>query len=314
MDATTDRAADAAAGTALAWSGLTEYGLLVAQGDDARAFLHAQLTSDIAGLPADRARLAGWCNAKGRLLASFLVVPLADGFALQLARDLVAPVLKRLSMFVLRAKLTLRDASDEWTQLGVWGREARARLAPVVGELAGTPLAAAHGDGVHAVAMDEDRYLVLAAASRSQSLEHLLGRASAAHKWRLMEIRAGRPHIVLATQDRFVPQMVNLDALGGVDFGKGCYPGQEVVARTQYRGQLKRRMVRARIAGGTLTAGQELVGDVPGQAGTVVNAARAEDGEELLAVVPLEALERGVTLRSAPAGAALELLDTPPAR
>jgi folate-binding protein YgfZ len=313
MDATTDRAADVADSTALGWSPLTEYGLLLAQGNDAREFLHAQLTSDIAGLSADRARLAGWCSAKGRLLASFLVVPLEDGFALQLSRDLVAPVLKRLSMFILRAKVTLRDASDEWQQIGVWGREAREKLAPAIGGFGDAPLSTVHGDGLHAVAMGGgNRYLVLAPAARSQSLEHLLGRAAAAHKWRLMEIRAGRPHIVLATQDQFVPQMVNLDRLGGVDFKKGCYPGQEVVARTQYRGQLKRRMVRARIVGeGGLVPGQELVSDVPGQAGTVVNAAHADEGEEMLAVVPLEALDSGAALRVAPAGATLQILDAP---
>ena len=313
MDASTDRAAT----TALAWSPLTDYGLILAQGEDAREFLHAQLTNDISGLPADRARLAGWCSAKGRLLASFLVVPLGDGFALQLASDLVAPVLKRLSMFVLRAKVRLTDASTQWVQLGVWGSEAQARLAPVVSGFAAAPLAAAHGEDIHAVAMDDDRYLVMAAAARSQSVEQLLGRPAAAEQWRLLEIRAGRPHIVQATQDQFVPQMVNLDTLGGVDFKKGCYPGQEVVARTQYRGQLKRRMVRARVADASaasrLAAGQELFCDtLPGSAGgTVVNAAPAGDGSELLAVVPLEAIENGIALRVAPAGAALELLDAP---
>jgi folate-binding protein YgfZ len=310
-----DASNDPAETTALAWSPLSEYGLIVAQGEDAREFLHAQLTSDIAGLDADHARLAGWCSAKGRLLASFVVVPFGDGFALQLASDLVAPVLKRLSMFVLRAKVKLHDASADWVQLGVWGKEARARLAPFVAGLGDAPFSAAHGDGVHAVAMAADRFLVLAARSASQTIEHVLGRPAAPHKWRLLEIRAGRPHIVLATQDQFVPQMVNLETLGGVDFKKGCYPGQEVVARTQYRGQLKRGMVRARVAAGAapLEPGQELHWDAqPGQAGgTVVNVARAADGAELLAVVPLELLEGPAPLRVAAGGAPLELLAAP---
>jgi folate-binding protein YgfZ len=315
MDALNDRAADGSDTTALAWSPLTEYGLIVAQGEDARDFLHAQLTSDIAGLDADHARLAGWCSAKGRLLASFVVVPLGDGFALQLASDLVAPVLKRLSMFVLRAKVKLHDASGEWAQLGVWGSTARMRLAPFVAGLGDVPFSSAHGEGVHVVAIEADRFLVLAAAAQAQTVEHVLGRPAAPHKWRLLEIRAGRPHIVLATQDQFVPQMVNLEALGGVDFKKGCYPGQEVVARTQYRGQLKRRMVRARLAAGTASVapGQELHWDAqPGQAGgTVVNAAPSPDGDELLAVVLLEALESPAPLRVSSGGAALELLAAP---
>src|SRR4051812_18965501 len=99
---------------------LNRYGLISVTGADAREFLHAQLTNDIKNLGADRAVLAGWCSAKGRLLASFLVVPAAEGFLLQLARDLVPAVLKRLGMFVLRAKVKLVDATDSWKQLGVW--------------------------------------------------------------------------------------------------------------------------------------------------------------------------------------------------
>src|SRR3954466_5267142 len=99
---------------------LTRYGLLSVTGTDARAFLHAQLTNDIEHLAADRAALAGWCSAKGRLLASFVVIPSADGFLLQLARDLAAPVGKRLAMFVLRSKVKIADDTEAWTQCGVW--------------------------------------------------------------------------------------------------------------------------------------------------------------------------------------------------
>src|SRR3954470_3106999 len=102
---------------------LSRYGILSVSGSDARAFLHAQLTNDIEHLSPERAALAGWCSAKGRLLASFLVIPATDGFLLQLARDLAAPVAKRLSMFVLRAKAKVTDASDAWAQFGVWEAE-----------------------------------------------------------------------------------------------------------------------------------------------------------------------------------------------
>src|SRR5688572_20992082 len=99
---------------------LNRYGVLGVTGADARDFLHAQLTNDILNLPADRAALAGWCSAKGRLLATCLVIPSPDGFLLQLARDLAVPVAKRLSMFVLRAKVKVTDESDSWAQYGVW--------------------------------------------------------------------------------------------------------------------------------------------------------------------------------------------------
>jgi folate-binding protein YgfZ len=242
---------------------LGRYGLLSVTGADARAFLHAQLTNDIEHLPSERAALAGWCSAKGRLLATFLVIPAPDGFLLQLARDLAAPVAKRLSMFVLRAKVKVTDASDAWAQYGVWDAD---RQQPDV----------AWSGSRASVRVGERRYLELVPAG-----EALEGNADDA-QWTLQEIRAGRPLITAATQDQFVPQMVNFEQLGGVDFKKGCYPGQEIVARAQYRGQVKRRMVRAQApAGVQLAPGQEFNG------GTVVDVAPAENGSELLAVVPV---------------------------
>ena len=243
---------------------LTRYGLLSVTGADARAFLHAQLTNDIENLPADRPALAGWCSAKGRLLASFLVVPAADGFVLQLARDLAAPVAKRLSMFVLRSKVKIADLSEAWAQFGVWDVDWQ------------QPDVAWKGN-VATVRVGERRFLEFGPAAE-------LGATASADEaqWTLQEIRASRPLITSATQDQFVPQMVNFEKLGAVDFGKGCYPGQEIVARAQYRGQVKRRMVRAQApAGVVLKPGQDFNG------GTVVDVAPAENGSELLAVMPL---------------------------
>jgi tRNA-modifying protein YgfZ len=243
---------------------LTRYGLLSVAGADARAFLHAQLTNDIEHLAADRAALAGWCSARGRLLASFLVVPAPEGFLLQLARDLAAPVAKRLSMFVLRSKVSITDASDAWAQFGLWDVERD------------QPQVAWNGHRA-SVQVGERRYLELVPEKDAQD------KANADEaQWTLQEIRAGRPLISAATQDQFVPQMVNFEQLGAVDFQKGCYPGQEIVARAQYRGQVKRRMVLAHApAGVPLAPGQEFNG------GTVVDVAPAENGSELLAVMPL---------------------------
>src|SRR5512139_1185987 len=123
---------------------LAQYGMLSCTGDEARAFLHAQLTSDVAGLGADSARRAGWCSAKGRLMATFLVIPHENGFLLQLARDLSAPVTKRLGMFILRAKVRLADVSNEWTQLGLWGPSAAERLATLELQAPTADLAVAH--------------------------------------------------------------------------------------------------------------------------------------------------------------------------
>jgi folate-binding protein YgfZ len=236
---------------------LSRYGLLSVTGPDARDFLHAQLTNDVLNLAPDGTRFAGWCSAKGRLLATFLVIPAPQGFLLQLARDLVPAVAKRLAMFVLRSKVKIEDASGAWIQDGVWDDD---RPGPDV---------LWQGDKA-SVRVGERRYLEL--------LKEEQPATAAEDGWTLREIQAGRPLITAATQDLFVPQMVNLEKIGGVDFQKGCYPGQEIVARAQYRGGVKRRMVRLPApAGAPLSPGAEFNG------GVVVDSA----GGEMLAVLPV---------------------------
>ncbi len=284
-------------------------------GDDARSFLHAQLTNDIDHLPADQARFAGWCSAKGRLLASFIVLPRPDGILLQLAADLVPPVAKRLGMFVLRAKVKISDFGERYAQLGVWGERAVARLAELGVTLGHLPMAVATDGELTAARVEQDRVLVVAPLAQAERLQADLGAVmSDEGEWALLDIRAGRALIEQATQDLFVPQMVNLEAVGGVDFKKGCYPGQEIVARAQYRGQIKRRMIRGRLdAQVDARPGTNLYSDdFPGQAsGTVVSVAAANGGRELLAVVPIASVENGAAIRVAPAGPALEILPLP---
>jgi len=233
---------------------LSRYGVLSVTGDDARDFLHAQLTNDIQGLAPDRAALAGWCSAQGRLLASFLVIRSPHGYLLQVARDLAPAVAKRLGMFVLRSKVKVADESAAWVQDGIWDADWQQ---PDV----------AWKDGIATVRVGERRYIQLGSVIAEKP-------NAAEEDWVLREIRAGRPFISSVTQDKFVPQMVNLEKLGGVDFQKGCYPGQEIVARAQYRGQVKRRMVQMQ---GAARPGEEFNG------GTVVDAARGE----LLVVAPV---------------------------
>jgi len=239
---------------------LTRYGLLSVTGEDAREFLHAQLTNDVRNLAPERAVLAGWCSAKGRLLATFLVIPAPQGFLLQLARDIAPAIARRLSIFILRSKVKVADESDAWIQDGVWDADREGPDVSWSGSRA-------------SVRVGERRYLEI------QPLSEKANEPTAPESaWTLQEIRAGRPFISGATQDQFVPQMVNLEKLGGVDFQKGCYPGQEIVARAQYRGQVKRRMVQLPApAGLELSPGQEFNG------GVVVDSA----GGELLAVMPI---------------------------
>ena len=233
---------------------LNRYGLLTVTGADARAFLHAQLTNDIANLAPDRSALAGWCTAKGRLLASFLVIASRDGFLLQVARDLAPTVAKRLSMFVFRSKVKVADESDTWAQYGIW--DADLKVAGVAWE----------GDTV-VVRVGERRFLKISKGETDSC-------AQSEEAWTLQEIRAGRPLISAATQDQFVPQMVNFETLGAINFQKGCYPGQEIVARAQYRGQVKRRLVHVKT---NLKPGEQFNG------GIVVDSAAGE----ALAVMPI---------------------------
>jgi folate-binding protein YgfZ len=248
---------------------LTRYGLLHASGEDARAFLHAQLTNDVEHLAPGEARYAGWCTAKGRLLATFLVIAASDGIYLQLARDVAPAVTKRLGMFILRSKVKLTDLSGSWHQTGIWGDGAAAKVQALGFALPAKNLAAAESDGRLAVRVDGERYLIL-------SRDAIPGATPDDSGWTLAEVRAGRALISQATQDQFVPQMVNLELSGGVDFRKGCYPGQEIVARAQYRGQVKRRMVKLP-APAPLQPGQDFNG------GVVVDSA----GGEALVVMPV---------------------------
>ncbi len=243
---------------------LSDWGVIRAVGAEAAAFLQGQLTNDVESLDAHQARVAGYCSAKGRLLATFMVWrPASDEFLLACGADVLAATLKRLSMFVLRAKCKLTDASADVGLHGLWGhavehdakpfmvRDGLIHLAPVAGlrrawRISGSAQAEPPGA---APVEDEDA-------------------------WRWMEVASGLPRITANTSDAYVPQMVNLELVGGVSFKKGCYPGQEIVARSQYRGTLKRRM-HLFSASAPAQPGQEVfhASDPEQPVGTVVNAA-----------------------------------------
>ena len=289
---------------------LADWGVIRAVGEDARSFLHGQLTNDFAHLEASRARLAGYCSAKGRLLATFVAWrPAADEVLLACSADVLPAALKRLSMFVLRAKCKLSDATATVRLFGlagdaatrwlgdaapaaVWGRS-EAGVASVI------RLPDARVDG-SAVA----RYLWAAPAEAEAPELPALD----ADAWRFLEVHSGVARVVAATVEQFVPQMVNLELVGGVNFQKGCYPGQEVVARSQYRGTLKRRGFVVD-ADAPLAPGQELFHSAdPGQpAGMVALAGRWGDRQAALAELKLAALEGGSLHAGAADGPALRV-------
>ncbi|WP_341891135.1 folate-binding protein [Variovorax sp. YR752] len=266
---------------------LTHWGVIRARGADAARFLHGQLTNDMLALDRERALLAGFCSAKGRLQASFLVWQgEADEILLACSADVLAPTLKRLSMFVLRAQCKLSDASAELPLHGLAGAAASTLLGDAAvwqrrDTAAGTLIRLPDSQGMK-------RALLAGGVPVDAPLLSL-------DTWRWLELGSGVPTIEAATVEQFVPQMINLELVGGVDFKKGCYPGQEVVARSQYRGTLKRRMFLFDVVA-VASAGQEIFHSAdPGQpAGLVANAAPSpEEGSRLLAEVKLAALDSG---------------------
>lgn len=245
---------------------LPDYAVVAASGADALTFLHGQLTQDVAGLPADAARLSGYCTAKGRLLATLVLwraetVPAAPDaaeaarvYALT-RRDLTDALVKRLSMFVLRAKVKLAVAPLQ--AAGVWcSPERRASLQSAAG--GALPTAAwqraelATGTWIAAPSAGEAlRWWWIASEAQLQQAGALAAQLARGtpDQWRGDDLAAGLPWVAAATQDLFIPQTLNLDLLDGVSFTKGCYPGQEVVARSHYRGTVKRRAAYGRLDG-----------------------------------------------------------------
>jgi folate-binding protein YgfZ len=292
---------------------LTDWGLLRASGRDARSFLHGQLTQDVLHLPADLARLAGYCSAKGRLLASFVTWADGDDVLLACSADLLPAVLKRLSMFVLRAQCRLADATAErplWGLAGTAAVPGAAAALPVWGRaaLAGAEMIRLP-DG-HADGQAVPRALVW--GEPAPGLPALEPEA-----WRWLEATSGVARIVAATVEQFVPQMVNLELVGGVNFQKGCYPGQEVVARSQYRGTTKRRAYVVHAAA-PLAPGQEVFheADPEQPAGLVVlagrcDAAPAAQRHAALVELKIAAAEGGTLHAGAADGPALTLAAQP---
>ena len=276
---------------------LADWGVVTATGADAAHFLHGQMTQDFEHLGAGQARLAGYCSAKGRLLASFVAWRTGpEQIALACSADLLAPTLKRLSMFVLRAKCKLADASGDLALYGLAGEAAGRWLgdAAPAAPWQLTPRGPAQVIRLPDAAGVARWLLVQSAALPAPDLPVLGSDA-----WNWLEVRSAIPRIVARTVEQFVPQMVNLELVGGVHFQKGCYPGQEVVARSQYRGTLKRRMQLVE-ADGPLEPGQDIVhsADPDQPAGMVVLAAPGPDGRwAALAELKLAALGEPGELR-----------------
>jgi folate-binding protein YgfZ len=299
---------------------LVHLGLIRVTGEDAAVFLHNLFSNDVKGLTADTARLNSFCTAKGRMLASFLTWREAGGdVLLQPAAEVTAGLHKKLSMYVLRSRARLIDASAEFCQFGLAGPQATNAL--LAGGLPApeAPLAVAHAGDATVIRLEASRLIVvLPAPAAAERFAALVGAGlvpAGTSVWQSLDIVAGWPLITGTTQEEFVPQMANFELLGGVSFNKGCYPGQEIVARTQYLGKLKKRMYRAFVASGERpAAGTDLYSPDVGEqsCGKVVTAApQAAGGYEILAVMQMSSHEGNDVHLGAPGGPKIEFRPLP---
>lgn len=275
---------------------LHDQGIIQASGTEALKFLQGQLTNDIIALPPTQAQLTGYCSAKGRLLASFVTWKTNDQVLLMLPREIQLAVQKRLSMFILRAQVKLADITASSVILGIGGTAATAWLEQHFGALPAGDYARMHNTtGTlirYPAAQQIPRWLLITDSSFAQQ------QIAAPHwvdsrYWGWTQIQAGIPQIQASTQEQFVPQMINFDAIGGVSFSKGCYPGQEVVARSHYLGKLKRRMAIAHIDAPAPAPGTDIFyQNAP--CGLVVNAApHPVSGSDLLVELSIELSVQG---------------------
>jgi folate-binding protein YgfZ len=298
---------------------LSHLGVVQISGPDAREFIHAQFTTDCAGLQPERSQLSAWCSPQGRVLFLFMIVDCGDEFEIIIPRSEVGPFVQRLSMYVLRAQVVIRDLADGVVVIGISVSD-EGGWNPGFSPPAGRAL---HVTGVDpsfkAVHLDESgrRHLVYGDAReaprfwRSCPLEPV-GREA----WTLLEIYAGLPSIIQENADQFLPQSLNLDLLDGVSFRKGCYPGQEVITRVKSRGTVKHRTVIARApcveppAPGTrLYRYDDQSGNSAGQ--VLVTARESADRVVMLVVVELDLLDEGTVCLADPHGPQLTLTRPP---
>lgn len=263
---------------------------LRARGLDADSFLQGQLSSDLRLLTPERAQISSYNSPKGRMLAVVHLLRAGDSILIELHESVADSVLKRLRMFVLRSKLTLDNAAADVHTIGLTGDDAGRLLATAGLPVPQQPLACAHDAQRGLVVMRRigaaPRYSVAGPAAAVAALAAQWPVSPNPAAWQLADIEAGVPVVYPQTSDHFVPQMANLDRLGGISFDKGCYTGQEIVARLHYLGQLKRRLFTCDVDGPPPLPGSDiLAGEPAAVAGEVVDAVDVDGSRTAMSVV-----------------------------
>jgi tRNA-modifying protein YgfZ len=300
---------------------LSHFGLISVYGEDAATFMQGQFTNDINQVSNARSQLSAYCNPKGRMFANFRIFKRESTYYIELPHELLQTVLKRLRMFVLRAKVTIDDASDALVRFGASGHRIDRQLCEIIGVMpAEVDDCVEFGEytiiRVPGMTMSDEIHAPLEAMQTLWQQFNVDSATAGAGAWNLLNIQAGVGVVTAATSEAFVPQMINLQLLGGVSFTKGCYTGQEIVARMHYLGKLKKRMYRVRIAtddevsvGEALYAADSSAGQ---NTGAIINAQQhPEGGNEALAVIQISDAEKGgLRLRDA-YGPKIEVLELP---
>jgi tRNA-modifying protein YgfZ len=300
------------------FSELRGAGLIAVRGEDAIAFLHAQLTSDVAALAPLQTQYSGYCTAKGRVRATFLLWRTHDEVTLQLPETLRAELQATLARYVLRSRVQLSPATDAVRLFGVWGSDAPDVLRRVLGNVPGAAHELLVSGAMRVARVPVDRFIVAVTADEAEPVRRAL-RSDMPEEpevaWSRHEIEAGIPAVLRESQDRYVPQMLNFDLIGAVSYTKGCYPGQEIVARMHYLGRLKERMYRIHVPGPHApVAGDALYSPDfgPEQAsGSVLYAAPSDDGFDALAVIQTSSARSGALHWKALEGPAVQLESLP---
>ena len=279
---------------------LTDYVVLHVSGDDAEAFLESQLSNDVKSLANTGSQITSWSTAKGRVLVVFRLIKIVDGYLITMPLDLVEPMVKRLRMFVLRSKVTI-DRRDDLMCIGLSGQAINTLQEKEIIDAMPGALNQVHniGETRWLVQVDESgrRCEVIGDADIANNIIEATGDnlpLTDHRQWRLQNIDAGIPSITAATSEAHVLQMLNLQRIEGVSFKKGCFPGQEVVARMHYKAKLKRQMYRLETtAEAALQPGDSIYQDGASSAvGEVVDAVASDDMQRLLAVLKISAADK----------------------
>jgi len=307
--------------TGLAICDLSHQGLISIDGEDAADFLQGQLTNDIRDVSQQHSQLSAYCTHKGRMLANFRLFKRGESFYMRLPQSLLESTLKRISMFVLMSKVSMKDSSNSLVSIGVSGPKADEQLGELISDIPCNvdDVTQANGYTVIRVPGTIPRYEVYGELEAMKTLWGQLDVNAAlvgAGCWESLDILAGIPTVYPETSEAFVPQMTNMQVINGVNFQKGCYTGQEVVARMQYLGKLKRRMYRINIQtndtvrpGDKLFSSDSTSGQGPGQ--IVISQPDSESGVSALAVINISDAEAGNLQLHDENGPSITVLDLP---